>query len=108
MAENLSGPAAPVTFSSATENLASSLDAIQTSLGQQIDHLANDINELATKTSSDGDITSVKDLNTVKDGDVVRLQYAINTMEKSAETGASTFTKAQGISKQVVRTLAGA
>lgn len=90
-------------FSAATENLAGSLDSIQETLASKINDLANSINELS-KTSAEGDVANV---DGVKDGDVVRLQYAINTMEKAAESGASTFTKAQGISKQVVRTLAG-
>jgi len=90
-------------FSVATENLAQSLDTLQDTLGDKIKKLAEDINTLSA-SSTQGDVSSVEG---VKDGDVVRLQYQINTMEKAAETGASTFTKAQGISKQVVRTLAG-
>ncbi len=90
-------------FSVATENLAGSLDQIQDTLASKINDLANSINELSA-SSTQGDVASVEG---VKDGDVVRLQYQINSMEKAAESGASTFTKAEGISKQVVRTLAG-
>ncbi len=90
-------------FGVATNNLANSLDNIQSSLANKIDELAGKINTLAS-SGSDADVS---DMNGVKDGDVVKLQYAINTMEKAAESGASTFTKAQSISKQVVRTLAG-
>jgi hypothetical protein len=95
---------ADITFGQATQNLASSLDKIQSSLSDSINDLATKINTLADYSST-GDVS---DMNGVKDGDVVKLQYAINEMEKAAESGASTFTKAEGISKQVCRTLAGA
>jgi hypothetical protein len=92
-----------VDFGEATQNLATALDNVQTTLAGKIDELAGTINTLAAN-SANGDVS---DLQGVKDGDVVQLQYAINTMEKAAESGASTFTKAQNISKQVFRTLAG-
>ncbi|MBN3032703.1 MAG: hypothetical protein JW873_01265 [Candidatus Saganbacteria bacterium] len=91
-------------FAGATHDLANALDNIQTSLGHRIDELAANINTLASY-GSDADIS---DMQGVKDGAVVQLQYAINEMEKAAESGASTFTKAENISKQTFRTLAGA
>jgi hypothetical protein len=97
-----------VSFAQATEQLADSLDNIQSSLASQINKLASDINTLAdSSASSTSDVAGGALPDGVKDGDVVRLQYKINAMEKAAESGAATFTKAEGISKQVVRTLAG-
>ena len=94
-----------MTFAQATQNLATSLDSIQSSLANKINDLATSIDTLTANTNTG--TADVSGLDGVKDGDVVKLQYAINTMEKAAESGASTFTKAEGISKQVVRTLAG-
>jgi hypothetical protein len=94
---------ADVSFSQATQNLAGSLDKIQETLSDKIDKLATQINTL----SAAGSGADVAGMDGVKDGDIVKMQYAINQMTKAAEAGASTYTKAENISKQVVRTLQG-
>ncbi|MBU1026158.1 MAG: hypothetical protein KKA31_00340 [Candidatus Margulisbacteria bacterium] len=82
----------------ATNDLAGALDHLQNSLGKEIQELANDINQLA-----DGGADVATDGIQVKDGDIVKLQYGINQMTKAAESGTSTWSKAQNISKQIGR-----
>ena len=99
-----------ITFGQATQNLADSLDKIQGNLADQINNLANSIDELAGNSATSaadlaGGATSLPD--GVTDGSVVVLQYKINNMEKAAEDGASTFTKAENISKEVFKNLCG-
>ena len=78
----------------ATNSLADSLDKLQSTLGDKIEELAGDIDALA---SNDGDVAAAG----VKDGDIVKLQYNINQMTKAAESGTSTWTKAENISKTI-------
>jgi hypothetical protein len=85
----------------AVQGLADSLDGLQEKLGDEIKNLSDQIDTLAN-TTGQGDVGSIEG---VTDGSIVELQYTINQMTKAAEAGASTFAKAEGVSKSVGRTL---
>lgn len=89
-----------VDFSQATQDLATSLDNLHDSIGTTIDNLSQSIDALASQGASGaGDVTGLD--SGISDGAVVKMQYAINEMQKAAESGASTFTKAEQISLKV-------
>ena len=90
-------------FSAATEHLADALTGIQDSLSKEVENLAGKIDTLSASSGT----SDVSGIDGVKDGDIVKLQYKISQMTKAAEAGASTYTKAEGISKAVVRQFVG-
>jgi len=92
-----------VSFRDATDNLATALDNIQTSLGTRINDLATQIDTLAA-ADPNGDVAS---MSGVSDGSVVKLQFAINEMEKASESGTSTWKAAENIDKKLMQTLQG-
>jgi hypothetical protein len=92
-----------ISFGQATDELGKALDNIQTSLANRIDTLAGQIDSLAA-TSSDADVA---DMSGVSDGSVVKLQYAINEMEKASESGTSTWKEAENLDKKLLQTLQG-
>lgn len=79
----------------ATDMLGDSLDNIKGALGKKISELAMSIDKLAN-TQGAGDVDKVS----VKDGDIVKLQYSINEMSKASESGTSVWGKGQQISKK--------
>jgi hypothetical protein len=88
-----------VTGGYATQELAKAVDNITDKLGDKITELADQINELTNSSNTE----DVANLEGVKDGDIIKLQYTINQMSKAAESGASTWAKGQNIEKQLSR-----
>ena len=87
-----------MSYAGAIDNLGNALDTVQTTLGDKIDELANNIDQLSA-AAKNGDVQGAS--GNVTDGGIVKLQYVINKLTGAAEHGTSTFTKAEANSKRI-------
>ncbi|OGC11084.1 hypothetical protein A3K48_00940 [candidate division WOR-1 bacterium RIFOXYA12_FULL_52_29] len=85
-----------MSYAGAVDNLGDAIDNVQTTLGEQIDSLASNIDNLSDAAKA-GDVAK----GGVTDGGIIKLQYAINKLTGAAEHGTSIFTKAEANTKRI-------